>query len=264
MGHDNETFHVGGATLDGRRLGSGEPLLVLHGEDGLLFCGSFLEELARSFELIVPLHPGWGAAPRPEHVTAVPDIAELYHELVESLGRPVTVVGLSIGGWIAAQMAATCSHGLSRLVLVAPIGIKLGDRETRDFEDIWMLEPAQARAVLYGDPAAAPRLDLLDDAGFLALATAQEAVARYAWEPYMHDPKLVHRLRRIALPTLVVSGDRDSFVLDPGYFAEYAARIGPAARHVVLPGAGHRVEEEAPGELARLISEFAKGAAGVP
>ena len=90
----------------------------------------------------------------------------------------------------------------------------------------------------------------------LEIARAEEAVARYCWSPYMHDPGLRHRLRRITAPTLVLSGTNDRFVLRPDYFETYAELIGHGAAHRRIEHAGHSLEEERPDEVVTLVNDF--------
>lgn len=253
---------VGDATLEVLERGEGSPLLFLHGEDGLLFSEPLIDELAQSFRVIAPHHPGWGASTRPEYVTDVRDLAAVYAEYLDQLDDDVVVVGCSFGAWVAAELALVAGDRFSALVLAAPIGIKLGDRETRDFADLYMHSFEDVRALLYADVTRAPDLTDRTDDEYRALAVAQESATRFCWAPYMHDPKLRHWLRRIAAPALVVAGDADRFALLPEYYAGYAALIGAkGAALQTIAGAGHRVEEEQPQELARLVREFAAGAA---
>jgi pimeloyl-ACP methyl ester carboxylesterase len=126
-----------------------------------------------------------------------------------------------------------------------------------------MADFAELPMTLYGDPSVAPDLTALSDEELLYLARAQEATARFCWRPYMHDPKLSVRLRRIEAPCLVVAGEADRFVVTEDYYERYAKLVGTAgAELVTLPGVGHRVEEEAPRELAGLIAQFSERAAG--
>ena len=246
-----------GVTLDVSHFGSGPPLLFLHGEDGLLFCRPLLDRLAEHFTVTVPSHPGWAGSARPAAVTTIDDIAYLYLDLLAGMDGPVTVVGTSVGGWIAAELATKNTANVAGLVLAAPVGIKLGGREDRAFLDLYAVSHQTVTEALYGDPARAKDLTALDDDGFLELAKAEEAVARFTWQPYMHNPKLRHRLHRIDVPTLIVGGDADGFVLEDGYVNAWAELIGENARAVIIPGAGHRIDEETPDELARLVHEFA-------
>ena len=254
-----ERVRVGGADLEVRRLGDGPPLVFLHGEDGLLFAGPFLTRLAEHFEVIAPSHPAWAGSPRPAHIRTLDDIAYLYLDLLETIGAPVALVGASIGGWLAAEIATKSQERLTSVVLVSPLGVKLGGRLDRTFVDLYATAPDNVRECLYGDPRRASDLSELGDEAFLELAVAQEAVARYGWEPYLHNPQLRHRLARIGRPTLVVAGSADRFVLAPGYFESFAGLIGANAELAIIGGAGHRLEEEVPDTLARRVADFVHG-----
>jgi pimeloyl-ACP methyl ester carboxylesterase len=260
-GPGTATEAAGAVELEVCRLGAGPPVLFLHGENGLLFCRPFLERLAERCSVIAPSHPAWGHSVRPAHVTSIDDIAYVYLDYLDALvaatGSPVVVAGASIGAWIAAEMATKSTAGMAALVLAAPIGVKFGTREERAFIDLYAVAPEEARAGLYGDLASAPDLASLDDDGFLQLAVNEEAVIRFGWEPYLHNPKLRHRLHRIDAPTVVVAGGADRFVLEPDYAGALASLIGANASTRTIPDAGHRLEEEAPDALAAVIAELA-------
>jgi pimeloyl-ACP methyl ester carboxylesterase len=140
---------------------------------------------------------------------------------------------------------------VASLVLVSPTGIKAGGREDRDFVDIYVTASEERRGLL--STAAGPAIDA-DLA--LEITKAEDAVARYCWSPYMHDPGLRHRLRRITAPTILVSGSADRFVLHPDYFGTYARLIGGGAVHREIEGAGHSVEEEMPQAVVDVVHEF--------
>ncbi|WP_395104160.1 alpha/beta fold hydrolase [Actinomadura sp. SCN-SB] len=258
MSESEDIVVIAGAELERRTLGSGPPLLFLHGEDGHLFTEPVLRELAGHFEVTAPSHPGWGRSPRSRRYRDIDDVAYLYLDLLESMEGPVTLMGVSLGGWLACEIATKCEHNIAALVLVAPVGLRVGEPRTRTFLDIYAVPPQALSASLYGDEARRPDLTALTDEQFGYLARAQEAVAHYAWEPYFHSPTLADRLRRITVPTLVVGGGRDRFLLVEGYLEEFASRLGGEARVLTIPDAGHRVEEEAPAELARAIAGFAR------
>ena len=257
-----ERLRVGGADLALRRFGSGPPLVFLHGEDGLLFAGAFLARLAEHFEVIAPTHPGWAGSNPPAHLKALDDIAYVYLELLETIGSPVSLVGASMGGWLAAEMATKSTEWLTSVVFVSPLGVKLGGRMDRTFVDLYASAPEVVRACLYGDAARVPDRAALGDDALLALATAEEAVARYGWEPYLHNPKLRYRLARIKKPALVVAGSSDRFVVAPGYYESFTGFIGSHAELAVIDGGGHRLEEELPDELARRVAGFCQQHAG--
>src|SRR5262245_36683031 len=158
----------GWTTVHGVRLeiverGQGQPILWLHGEEGLDPRTPFLDLLAAHGRVLAPSHPGFGHSPDVASIDTVDDLSYLYLDLLaEKNLRDVIVVGASMGGWIAAEMAVKCSDRFSGLVLVAPLGIKVGDRETRDIPDIVALpadevfrrrEPEPARGAQTGREA---------------------------------------------------------------------------------------------------------------
>jgi pimeloyl-ACP methyl ester carboxylesterase len=258
---DGEVLEIGGCDILVERLGKGAPLVVLHGEDGPRGARPFLERLAQRFEVHAPSHAGWAGTSCAAHVTTLRDVALVAQQYVETFRRPVPVVGLSLGGWLAAEIAATSPALVERLVLVSPIGVKIGARNDRDFVDIYVLGPKEREAAYYG-PRGRPALAAVNSPDFfMEKALAEHATVRYCWRPFMHDPGLKGRLQRVQAPTLLLSGAEDRFVVNPDYYARYAGLI-PGARHEVIAGAGHRLEEEEPQMIADRVAAFA--AAAVP
>lgn len=256
-----ESVVVGGVELAIDRRGSGSPVLYLHGDNGLRNAG-LLNRLAEHHEIVAPVHPGFPGSPVSLLVDTVADIAFVYAELVEQLGEPLTLVGASFGGWIAAQLAVTHPAMFAAVVLVSPLGIKTRDRETRDFVDIYLTPHAERPSLFYGDDAIAATVAAVSDEDFLHDAICEDAIARYCWKPYMYDPKLLARLRRIAAPTLVISGAADRFPLDPSYYATFAAAIGDNAHRVTLEG-GHRLDETSPSDVAAAIEQHVASVLGL-
>lgn len=254
---DSRRLEFGDIYIDVSYYGKGEPLLLLHGEDGLIWSGELIRELSSRFEVIVPHHPGWGDSTIASHITTTSDIALIYSEFLEQFASPITVVGCSFGAWVAAELAVLRPPNLKGLILASPIGVKLGTREDRDFVDIWVADFDALPEILYGDSGNAPNLLDYTPADYVYISVAQEATARFCWQHYMHNPKLRHWLRRINVPVVIVSGAADQFSLLPNYFKEYASLIGPeGATHHIVANAGHRIEEEAPDEVARITFEF--------
>jgi len=248
---------VGDAELEVVTVGSGPTLLFLHGEDGLQWSRPIIDELSASFSVVAPAAPAWPGSTRPDYVGTTRDLALVYSEFIESLVGPVLVVGCSFGGWLAAELAVLRPVNLAGLVLVAPTGVKLSDREHRDFVDIWSADFSDIPGILYSSAAAAPDISGLSDEEYLALSQAEEAAARYGWKPYMYDANLRHWLRRVSVPTLIVRGDQDHFITFADYYERYAQLIGPDGADVeTIAGAGHRVEEERPTELASIVADF--------
>lgn len=239
--------------------GRGRPLLFLHPEIGLDPAAPIVDRLADGRQLIVPSHPGFGRSAITKSMTTVDDLAYFYLDLLDELDlRDVALVGVSFGAWVAAEIAVKSTARLTHLVLADAIGIKVGDRETRDIPDIFALTESQYLELAYADPAAA-KVDYTAkaEAELKAVARNREATARYAWSPYMHDPKLKGRLHRIRIPTLVLWGEKDRLTT-PAYGQAYAAAI-PGARFELIERAGHFPHIEQPDAFARETLTFLSG-----
>ena len=254
--------HPGWLTVHGVRLeiverGQGRPILWLHGEEGLDPGAPFLDLLAAHGSVLAPSHPGFGRSPDVGSIDTVDDLSYLYLDLLAARNlRDVVVIGSSLGGWIAAEMAVKSSDRLGGLVLVAPLGIKVGDRETRDIPDIFALPPDEVARLQYRDPArAAVDHAKLSDDQLTVIARNREATALYAWEPYFHNPKLRQWLHRITPPTLLLWGADDRFVTAAYYGAAYRSAI-PGARFETIDGAGHFPHIEEPAAFAARVRGF--------
>jgi pimeloyl-ACP methyl ester carboxylesterase len=103
-GFEQKTVTVGGARIQYFTGGSGSPLLWLHGSEGNLGWLRLHDELARSFTVFVPTHPGFAGSERPEWLESFLDLARFYLWIVQELGisRP-TLAGHFIGGWLASE-----------------------------------------------------------------------------------------------------------------------------------------------------------------
>ncbi|HXC90448.1 MAG TPA: alpha/beta fold hydrolase, partial [Stellaceae bacterium] len=132
-GKPAQRLTVQGIELEMLRRGAGHPLLLLHGFDTIDAAAPFVDRLARHGEVVAPSSPGFGNTPRPQNFDTVYDLVHLYLSALRELpGDKVTVVGFSFGGWLAAEVAAACTHRIAKLILVDPVGIKISDRETAD------------------------------------------------------------------------------------------------------------------------------------
>lgn len=238
------------------RLGAGRPLLLLHGSRTVSPRAPFLDLLARQAEVIAPSHPGFGRSARPDDFTSVYDLVHLYLDVLDRLTADrVTLVGLSFGGWLAAEVAVKCSHRLDRLVLVDAVGIKIGDRETRDILDVFNTSREEVRRRSWHDADRwAPDHDAMSDDELIVLHRNWEALCLYGWHPYMYNPHLRRWLGRIAVPTLVLWGAGDG-VVSPAYGRAYAGLI-PGARFELIERAGHHPEIEQPEAFAERVLGF--------
>ena len=250
-------LNVHGVRLEVVERGEGRPILLLHGEEGLDPKSPFLDLLAACGRVIAPSHPGFGHSPDAETSDTIDDLAYLYLDLLAEQGfHEVTLIGFSLGGWVAAEMAVKSTDRLAKLILVDPVGIKVGDRETRDIPDIFALRPDEVARLQYHDPArAVVDYTTLSDDALTVIARNREAVALYGWEPYFHNPKLRQRLHRINVPTLLLWGASDRFVT-PGYYGAAYRDAIPGARLAVIERAGHFPHLEQPQAFVERVCKF--------
>ncbi|GAA2780747.1 alpha/beta hydrolase [Kitasatospora paracochleata] len=231
--------------------GTGRPVLILHGGGGPATVAGLARRLSRTAHTITPVHPGWDGTPRPDRLTGIDDLAVAYLDHLRERGLDdVLVVGSSLGGWTAAEMAVRDTTGIiTGLVLIDAVGVHI---ETEPITDVLALD---ARGLAehswhdpdryFVDPAHLP-------ADQLAARQANMATMRIlAADPYMHNPELLHRLGRVAVPTLLLWGESDRIVT-PAYGAAYAAAFADGSFQVV-PGAGHLPQIEQPDATHALI-----------
>jgi pimeloyl-ACP methyl ester carboxylesterase len=250
---------INGTRIDMIERGQGRPLLFLHAENGIEPAAAAIEELAKSAHVIAPTHPGFGRSELPKGMRTVDDLSYFYLDLLDQLDlRDLAVVGVSLGAWLAAEIAVKSTARFSRLVMANAVGVKVGDRETRDIVDIFALTENEYLDIAYCDPNAGRRdYKALPEAEVLAAARAREATGRFAWNPYFHDPRLKSRLHRIRIPTLFLWGDRDR-MLSEAYGRAYCAML-PGARFEPIERAGHFPHQEQPKIFAEKVLAFLVG-----
>ncbi|MBV9755855.1 MAG: alpha/beta fold hydrolase, partial [Alphaproteobacteria bacterium] len=236
----DSTIELGGATLRVLRAGSGRPVLILHRDTGTPERLPFYDALAEKFEVILPLHPGFGArSERASWLRHPRDLAVLYQWLLAELGvaRP-SLIGLGFGGWIAAEMATFAPRDFSALVLVGAMGLKPPEGDIADQAIVSYLDYARAG---FHDQAAFARVygDVSTDQ-LVDWDLCREMSFRIAWKPYMYNPALPHLLAAVRAPALVVWGDDDRIVPQSAGRL-YAASI-PGARLEIVRNAGHAVD----------------------
>ena len=152
------SISVNGAKLELIDRGRGRPILFLHPHIGIEPSAPVLALLADGGRLVAPSHPGFGRSELPPTLTTVDDLAYFYLDAMEELDLEQTlVVGVSLGAWIAAAIAVKSTARMSRLVLANPVGIKVGDRESRDILDIFAMTEPEFVEKAFADSAAAQR-----------------------------------------------------------------------------------------------------------
>ncbi len=250
----SEMIDFEGGAIHLLRGGEGPPLLFLHGGG---IAGVWLplhQLLAEHFEVFAPDHPGFGKSDDLPLVDAVDDLVYHYLELLDRLGlERVSLMGASFGGWLAAELAVHSPHRFEGLVLVAPVGLRIPEHPVAD---LFYMNPVQKVEALFHDPAfAATVFPAEPDVDFILQAYRNDtALARYAWHPFMNDPKLERRLGRVTVPTLVLSAAQDQIV-PRAHGERYAARIA-GAKLEVLENAGHAVFVEEPARVAEPAVAF--------
>jgi len=248
--------------LDGGRVhllrgGTGEPVLFLHAAGGAGTWLPFHGLLASSgFEVIAPDHPGFGKSDEFPEAEAIDDLVFHYLDVLDALGldRP-HVVGGSFGGWIAAELAVYAPHRIGSLTLLSAAGLRLPEHPATD---LFLLPPARLPEVLFHNPpppapapppGAAPDLDAI-----IAAYREATSLARFSWVPFLNDPKLERRLRRITAPALVVAPSDDR-VIPVEHAKRYAERIG-GAEYREVPDCGHAMYFEKPEQFASAVTSF--------
>jgi pimeloyl-ACP methyl ester carboxylesterase len=258
---DDQTasIQVNGIRVEMIERGRGRPLLFLHPGIGLDGAAPVLDRLAERVRAIAPSHPGFGASEQPRAFDTIDDLAYFYLDLIDQLDLTDTVVvGVSLGAWIAAEIAVKSTRRISHLVLANAVGIKVGGRETRDIADIFAITEKEFNELAYFDPKIGARdYAAMPEAEVRVAARNREATTRYGWSPYLHDPKLKSRLHRIRIPTLLLWGTADR-ILSEAYGRAYCAAI-PHARFEPIERAGHFPHIEQPDEFARRIFAFTQG-----
>lgn len=251
-----QIIRLGELDLECHEFGDGEPLLLLHGGRGFFPDEEAMALLSAGRRLIVPSHPGFGNSSLPDWLDSVTDIAHVHLGLLDSLGiHRIDVVGCSIGGWIAAEIGAMAPERIKRLVMAAPVGVKVGSVDRLDVPDIFAMSQGDLAELLHHDPKAAHRdpADLSDEQLRIMLRN-RETLTLISWEPYMHNPKLKHLLHRLHAPTLFLRGSSDGFV-SADYLEAYA-RLLPNASTETLPDVGHDLLGERPAGFVARVKAF--------
>jgi len=242
----------GDVPLSADERGDGRAVVILHGGAGPVSVTGFADLLADTTgtRVIVPTHPGFGGTPRPGALTTIDSLAEVYAGLLDALElEDATVIGNSIGGWIASELALRQPARLGRFALVNAVGVEVEGHPVAD-----AVPPAQLAEYSWYDPSKAPSLDpaSLPPAVRQIFDGNRAALALYGRS--MTDPTLLGRLTGIDLPALVLWGEADRIV-DADYGRAYAAAI-PGARFQLLPRTGHVPQMETPDVLLDALRAF--------
>jgi pimeloyl-ACP methyl ester carboxylesterase len=253
-----DLVEVRGARIRMLRAGSGESLVYLHSVLGEVTWLPFFDILSRNFTVYVPAHPGFAGSGGIERTDTFHDMVFHYADLLDELRlEKPHIVGLSLGGWLGAELAVHYAHRVRKLVLIDAMGLNVAGHF---IPDIFAANPSETRALMFTNPDSelahsfvsdTPSPEMLD-----LMLTSRQASARIAWNPYLHDPKLQDRLYRIKAPTLILWGEADRLIpLEHGRLYEEKIR---GARLSIVKGCGHLPPLEKPDDTARYVSEFLK------
>ncbi|MET1076131.1 MAG: alpha/beta hydrolase [Umezawaea sp.] len=232
--------------------GEGRTFLLLHGGGGPQTVAGFAQRLAGHGRVITPVHPGFGGTDRPDWLTTMAGLAEVYVQLLEDEDlRDVTVVGNSMGGWTAAEMALLGSDRISGVVLVDAVGVEV---EGQPVVDIFPMTLEELSELSYHDPEKF-RIDVsgFSDAQKAGMAANRAALAVYGAS--MVDPTLRERLAGAKVPALVLWGEADRIVT-PEYGRAFAEAIPGSVFHL-MEGTGHLPQIETPELLLAEVTAFA-------
>ena len=234
------------------RGGSGAPLIFLHGASGHVGWLPFLDTLSRRFDVIVPEHPGFGASDDPAWLDRPSDLAYFYLDLMAQLRLECAhLIGTSLGGWIAAELAVRNTARLASLTLVCAVGITAGGAV---MDDMFRMSTEENARRFYHDPQRAQRrLENLRTADARLLVRNRSTVVRLAYPSFV-NPELEKWLHRIDVPTLLVWGENDGLV--PPKFGEAYRQLIADSTLVVLPKAGHAPFEEQPEAFLSSLDAF--------
>jgi pimeloyl-ACP methyl ester carboxylesterase len=252
--HTDQMISIAGCRIRLMRGGSGAPLLFLHGGGGIGIWLPAMAQLARKFDVIVPEHPGYGASDTPEWLDSIADLANYYLEFLDELDLTgVHLVGSSIGGWIAAEVAIRNASRLASLTLVGAAGIHVKDVPQ---VDIFLANDEQRIRDLFYDRdlaeavIAASQQPEAEDAAL----KNRTITAKLSWQPRSHDPNLRKWLHRIKLPTLLIWGAEDRVFPRP--YAYVYQQLIPGAKAIVLPECGHLPQVEKGDQFVAELESF--------
>ena len=236
--------------------GDGSPLVFLHGAGGLMPNDRFFRALARNFHVYAPLLPGYGNSEGEDELKDMLDTTLHTGDVIEALGlRKPALVGHSMGGMVAAELAALAPNEVEHLALIAPAGLWL---DAHPIEDLFSKLPFELPELLFhdvelGESLMTAGLDL-DDPEFLSeflIASARRlGMAGKLLFP-IPDRGLSRRLHRIKAKTLILWGENDKLIR-PVYAEAFKAAIGNSTLRI-LPEAGHLVTQEKPEDVVDAI-----------
>lgn len=229
------------------------PLLYIHGAlNGNLWL-DYHKALAQHFHVFAPDTPGFGLTERPNWMRDMSDYVLYFRDLMDTLGleKPF-IVGHSIGGWMAVEIAVWYPERVSKLVLTNAFGLRV---KGTPIPDIFAMSPEEIAGICFEDITASLPLMPSEISVEYMLSQYKEltALACLIWNP-TYDPKLERRLERVSCPTLILWGENDHLTA-PVYGDAYHNLIA-GSKLVKLAGSGHMPMFEQTEQWSASISQF--------
>jgi pimeloyl-ACP methyl ester carboxylesterase len=257
-----ETIQLNGYPVQLLRGGQGPALLYLHSAAGEVDLFPFHEQLMKHFTLYAAAHPGFGGSEGLDRVDSIEDVVFHYTDLLDFLGLDrVKVVGVSLGGWIAAELATRNPERVSGLILCDAAGLYVpGFDGFEIFQDPLANPgfPTEMRRRCFHDPTSDVAMgfirDMVPPDKILLALRARQATARVSWNPYFYNPKLRSRLYRVKCPSMVLWGDSDGLL--PLDFARAYHESIPGSKLNVMEKCGHLPQIECPERFVAEVAEF--------
>lgn len=228
-------------------------LLYVHGTSlGNLWL-EYHNNLARDFHFFAPDTPGFGLTERPDWMRDMSDYILYFRDLLDTLGlQQVYLVGHSLGGWMAAELAVWYPERVRRLVLSNAAGIRV---KGSPIADLFAMNPQETLAACFDNfAAAAPLIPAEINTDYMIqVYNERTTLASLAWNPHF-DPKLARRLKNLNCPTLVIWGKNDRLI--PPIYGTTFHELIPGSQLVMLEGTGHMPMFEVPEAWAQAIGDF--------
>jgi pimeloyl-ACP methyl ester carboxylesterase len=235
--------------------GSGAPLFFLHGANGAGDWLPILTSLSQDYTVYYPDHPGYGESDTHPKIDSVQDLAFFYLDVMDQLGIDKAVVmGSSLGGWLAVEIALIAPEKVDKLILIDAAGIRIEDVKV---PDIFVMSPQQVYNILFHS---AEKKDIYASKNInnpereTIVLRNRIATSHLAWNPYFHNPKIVDRIHRLKMPVLVVWGAEDKF-FPVGYGEKYQELISHSTLQLIKD-AGHFPHIEQPEQFWDSIKCF--------
>lgn len=250
------TYQCMGATMRYKRGGKpgGKTILYLRSEESLPADKSFVEALARDFDVVVPDHPGFGQSDNPDWLRGMGDTAYFYLDYLSGLGlTDIHIVGASMGGWIGAEIAVRDTSRIASLSLIAPYGVR---EKGQIYGDVFLWTPEQNIRHRFVDQTFAEQFLGVEHTSreTTELLKDRYATARLGWAPRFHNPELQRWLHRINRPTLLVWGDSDR-IAPPAMAKAWQAGL-PSSQLVTINACGHLPHMERMNDTHAAVTKF--------